>query len=142
MDHLTPAVPELELAGNPTRRADRQARAHPRRIGEKEHELDVARFILDQHLEGRARASVRRFMMLGDRRLDRDDRIGNSVADLRPCAPVEGREGQMEQDVHDPRALGLSEQPVEQLRVLRSDAGQRAGRREQRVEERRAHGGL
>ena len=105
MDDLAPSVPELELAGNPARRADRQARAHPVMIGEKEHELDVAGLVLDQHLERRARARIRRLAMLGDPGLDGDDRVGNSVADFRPRAPVERGVGQVEQHVDDARAL-------------------------------------
>ena len=140
MDDLPPSVPKLELAGDPARRADRQARAHPVVVGEEEHQLHVAGVVLDQHLERRARARVRRLAMLRHLGLDGDDRVGNGVADLGARAPVDGRLGQVEQDVDDARALRLVEQPVEQFRVLRPDPRQGAGRGEQRVEQGRAHG--
>ena len=140
MDDLPAAVPELELAGDPARRADRQPRAHPFVIGEEEDELDVAGVVLDQHLERRPRARVRRLAMLGHPGLDGDDRVGNRVADLGPRAPVDGRLRQVEQDVDHPRALGLVEQAVEQFRVLRPDPRQRAGGREQRIEQRGTRG--
>ena len=134
MDDLPPAVPELELAGNPARGADRQPRAHPFVIGEEEDQLDVAGVVLDQHLERRPRARVRRLAMLGHLGLDGDDRVGNRVADLGPRAPVDGRLRQMEEDVDHPRALRLIEQAIEQFRVLRPDPRQGAGGREQRIE--------
>ena len=142
MDDLSPAVPELELARDPAPGADRQLRAHPFGIGEEEHELDVAGVVLDQHLERRARARASRLVMLGHRRLDGDDRVGNGVADLRPRAPVDGRVRQVEQHVDDPRPFGFVEQAVEQFRVLRSDPRQRGGGREQGIEQGRAHGRL
>ena len=135
MNHLAAAVPELELAGNPAGGADRQPRPHPFMIGEEEHQLDVARIVLDQHLERRPRARVRRPAMLGHPRLDGDDRVGNRVADLGARAPVDGRLRQVEEDVDHPRALAPVEQPVEQLGVLRPDPGQGARGREQRIEE-------
>src|ERR1700677_2787863 len=48
MNHLAPAVPKLELAGNPARGSDRQPRPHPFMIGEEEHQLDVAGVVLEQ----------------------------------------------------------------------------------------------
>ena len=56
MNHLAESVIDFELAGDPAGCADGQARADPLGVGEKEHELDVAGFVLDQHLERRARA--------------------------------------------------------------------------------------
>ena len=109
-------------------------------VGEEEDKLDVAGVILDQHLERRPRASVRRLAMLGHNRLDGHDRVGNGVADLGPRAPVDGRLGQMEEDVDDPRALGLIEQAIEQFGVLRPDPRQRAGGREHGIEKIGAHG--
>ena len=142
MNDLPVSVPQLELARNPAGRADWQARAHPGMIGEEEHEFDVAGLVLDQHLERGARTRVGRLVMLGDLRLDGDDRVGDGVADLGARAPVERGVGQVEEHVHDPRALGLAEEPVEELGVLRPDSRQRAGGREQRVEKGRAHGRL
>ena len=75
--------------------------------------------------------------MLGHPGLDGDDRAGNRVADLGTRAPIDGRLRQVEEDVDHPRALGLIEQTVEQLRVLRPDPRQGAGGREQRIEQRR-----
>ena len=139
MDDLPPAVPEFELARDPALGPDRQLRAHPFVVGEEEDKLDVAGVILDQHLERRARARVRRLAMLGHNRLDGHDRVRNGVADLGPRAPVDGRLGQMEEDVDDPRPLGFIEQAIEQFGVLRPDPRQRAGGCEQRVKQGRAH---
>ncbi len=140
VDDLVPPVPALELAGNPAGRTDGQARAHPGMISEKEHKLDVAGLVLDQHRERRARARIWRLAMLGDFCLDGDDRVGNGVTDLGPRAPVERGVGQVEQHIHHPRAFGLAEQPVEELCVLWPDPRQRSGRREQRIEKGGAHG--
>ncbi len=140
MHHLATAVPKLEPARDPTLGADRQLRAHPFVVGEEEHELDVAGVVLDQHLERRPRARASRLAMLGHRRLDRHDRVRDRIADLGAGAPVDSRLRQVEQDIDHPRPLRLVEQAIEQLRVLRPDPRQRAGRREQRVEKRGAHG--
>ena len=139
MDDLPPAVPKLELARDPAPGPDRQFRAHPFVVGEEEDEFDVAGVVLDQHLERRARARVRRLAMLGHGRLDGHDRVGNRVADFRPRAPVDGRLRQVEEDVDHPRALGLVEQAVEEFRVLRPDSRQGDCRGEERIEERRTH---
>ena len=139
VNNLAESVIELELAGDPASRSHRQARADPLGIGEKEDELDVAGVVLDQHLERRTRARARRLAMLRDFCLDSHDRSWNRVADFRPRAPVDGRMGQMEQHVDDPRALRLVEQAVEKFCILGSDPRQRLGRGEQRIEEGRAH---
>jgi hypothetical protein len=47
MNHLQMAVPQLQLAGDPARRADRQDLLDPVRIGEEEHKFDVAGVVLD-----------------------------------------------------------------------------------------------
>ena len=142
MDDLAVAVPQLQLAGNPAGRADRQARADPFVIGEKEYQFDVAGVVLDQHLERRARTRARRFAMLRDPGLDGHDRSRDRVADLRARPPVEGRRGQMKQHVDHSRALGLVEQAVEQSCVLGSDPRQRPGRSEQRIKDGGAHAAL
>ena len=142
VNDLADAVIELELAGDPACRADRQARAHPLGIGEEKDKHDIAGVVLDQHLERRARAQVWGRPVLRDPRLDGDEGPGNRVADLWPRPPVERRIGQVEQHVEHARALRPVEQPVEQFCVLGSDPGQRGGRGEQGVEKRRAHAAL
>ncbi len=142
MNDLPDAVVELEPAGNPAGRADRQASAHPFGIRQEEHQFDVAGVVFDQDLERRLRAEALRRAMLHDFRLERDDRAGNGVADFRPRAPVERRIGQVEQHVENARALRSIEQAVEQFGVLGSDPGKRGSRGEQRIEERRAHDGV
>ena len=139
MHHLAAAVPKLELAGNPARGPDRQPRPHPFMIGEEEDQLDVSGVVLDQHLERRSGTRIRRPAMLSHLGLDRDDRARNRVADLRTRAAVDRSLRQVEEDVDHPRALGLIEQAVEQLRVLGPDPRQGAGGREQGIESRGTH---
>ena len=111
-------------------------------IGEEKDQLDVPGVVLDQHLERRPGARVWRPVVLGHLGFDGDDRARNRVADLGARAAVDGRLRQMEEDVEDPRALRLVEQPVEELRVLWPDPWQGVGRREQRIEQGGAHPSL
>jgi hypothetical protein len=78
-------------------------------------------------------------VVLGHLGFDGDDRARNRVADLGARAAVDGRLRQMEEDVEDPRALRLAEQPVEELRVFWPDPWQGVGRREERIESRGTH---
>ena len=139
MNHLAPAIPELDLAGNPARRADRQPRAHPFMIGEEEDQFDVACIVLDQHLERRPGARVWRPMVFCHPGFDGDDRSRNRIANLGARTAVDDRLRQVEENVEDPRALRLAEQPVEELRVFWPDPGQGVGRREQGIESRGTH---
>ena len=78
-------------------------------------------------------------MVLGHPGFDGDDGARNRVADLGARAPVDGRLRQVEEDVEDPRALRLAEEPVEELRVFWPDPWQGVGRREQGIESRGTH---
>ena len=127
------AVPHLELARDPTRRAERQPLLDPFDIGEEEDEFDVAGVVLDQNLE-RTLAVARRRPVLGDAHLQRRDGVASGVADFRARAPVDRGDRQMEQYVEHPRAVRPIEQFVEQLGVLRPDARQGARGGEQGVE--------
>src|SRR5262252_3636397 len=62
MHDLAMALPKLEFAGNPTRRANWQTRFDPMMIGEKKDEENVPSLILDQNLVRRLRARARRIV--------------------------------------------------------------------------------
>ena len=53
MHNLAMALPKLELAGNPSYGAERQASFDPMVVGEKKDEENVAGLILDEHFVGR-----------------------------------------------------------------------------------------
>ena len=139
MHHLPAAVPELELAGDPARGADRQPRPHPFMIGEEEDQLDVAGVVLDQHLERRPRARVWRPVVLGHLGFDGDDRARNRVANLRARAPVDGRLRQVEKDIEDPRALRACRAAGRRASRSLARCRQGVGRREQGIEGRGTH---
>src|SRR5277367_1309524 len=108
-------------------------------VSQEKDQLDVPGFVLDQHFERRPGTRIWRPVVLGHLSLDGDDRARNRVANLGARAAVDGRLRQVEEDVEDPRALGLAEQPVEELRVFWPDPGQGVGRREQGIESRGTH---
>jgi hypothetical protein len=140
MDHLQMAVPEFELAGDPARLAERQRLLDPIDIGEEEDQLDIACVVLDEDFEGRLGARAWRRAIFGDLDLDGCDLIARGVADFGAGAPVERGVGQVKQHIERQRAA--SEQPVEELDVLRSKPWQRRDRRKERIEQRGAHQSL
>ena len=140
MDHLQIAVPDLQLAGDPARRAQRQAVAHPFFVVAEKHQFDVAGVVLDQDFERCLGARAGRRAMLDDAHFQSRDRAALRVADFRPRAAVERRVGQMEENVDDPRAAMPIKQAVEQLGVFWADAGQCAGGREKGIEQGGSHG--
>ena len=89
MDHLQLAVPQLQLAGHPARRADRQALLDPLDLARKNTSSTSPVSSSTSTLYGALRARARRRAMLDDARLDRGDRVALGLGDFRPGAAVD-----------------------------------------------------
>ena len=75
-----------------------------------------------------------------DRHLQRHHGARNGVADLRPRPAVDDLARQMQQQIDQPRRLAPAEQILQQLVLLRTDAGQAGYGSKQRIEQAGAHG--
>jgi hypothetical protein len=84
----------------------------------------------------------RRRPQIGHRGAKQHDFADRRLRDFRPLPPVDGRIGQMRQQVEHARAVASSGETVEMLGDFRPDAGQRRCGGEERSQNMRAHGGF
>ena len=134
MDHLAPAVPQLDLAGNVAALAHGQDLLQAGLLAVEEDQGHVSRLVL--HEDPIRRAAARRWSTVGD---DGDgERHGlahGSVGDRALHLPGDAAGRDVEEQIRDARRLaGLAEEPVEEGGDLRPHAGQGGGRGEQWIE--------
>ncbi len=137
MDHLAEGVVKLDQAGHPAGFADRQGLFDPAGIGAEEDQGQVAGLVFGQHAP---RAFSARRAMLDDPHFESRDGADRRLGDFGPVAAVDAGKGKMQQQINSARgAVGVAEQPIEQLAGLGADAGQSAGAGEKGIEKRRPH---
>ena len=144
MHHLAHAVVEFDRAGDEAPFSDGKEAFEPPARGVEEDEGDVAGLVLNEDLVGRTAASRRGRPMDRDGDGERHRLAHGSLGDRALHLPRDAAVWQVEQQVDDPRGLPcVAEQPVEQRRDLRPDAGSRAAgaKSGSRREGRRAMGG-
>src|SRR5690606_22700148 len=74
-----------------------------------------------------------------NRDLDRDNRAGLDLAQLRAGAPVDSAGRQVEEEVYEPWLVLAPEQAAIQFLELRADTRKRRDRREERIEQSGPH---
>ena len=139
MHDLRDAVIHLQGAGDVALGADRQQLLDVAGFGPEEGQHHVAGVVAGINEERRARVARRWRAVTVDGHLQRDDGSLRGVADFRPRPAVDHAGRQMQQQIHQPRRLIAAEQIAEQFVLLRPDAGKGRDRREQRIEQSRAH---
>ena len=142
MDHLGSAVEPLHRAGHPPRLADGQLLLQIDAAPTEEDEAELARLVMDHDAIRHVATSRRGRDVPVHAHLDRRDPPFRCVRDLRPCGAVNAAVRQVQQEIDHARGharVGSSQQSIEHARELRPDARQRFERREDRIEEGRAH---
>ncbi len=135
VDHLPPAVPELDLSGNEASLADGKELFEPQPLRVEEDEGHVAGLVFHEHPVGRAAAARRggpvRDDGHGKRHRLADRRVGDRTLELARNSAAR----QVQEEVEHPRRLPLvAEETVEKRRNFGADAGQGCRRSKQRVE--------
>ena len=139
MHHLQHPVVKGGSAGHDTAFADRQElfQKIPARVEVGQRE--VAGLIAGVDLIRHAGTVRRRWPVAIHGHCDGHDGIGNDVAQLRPCSPVDRARRQVKEQVEDACRLIATEQPAVELFQPRPDTGKRGDRRKQRIEQARPH---
>ena len=139
MHDLRDAVIHLQRAGDVALLAHRQQLFDIAGFGAEEGQHDVAGVVAGIDQIGRAGVARRRRAMAIDGDLQRHHGSLDGVADLWPRPAVDDLARQMQQQVDQPRRLVAAEQILQQLVLLRTDAGQAGHGSKQRIEQAGAH---
>ena len=139
MHDLRHAVEHLQGAGDVTLRADRQQFLDIARRAAKIGQHHVAGIVAGMDQMRRAGIARGRWPVTVDRHFQRHHGSRHRVADLRPRAAIDHARRQMQQQIDQPWRLVAAKQVAKQLVLFRPDAGKARDRREQRIEQSRAH---
>ena len=139
MHDLRDAVVHLERAGDVALLADRQQLLDIAGLGAEERQHDVAGVVAGIDEVRRARVARRGRAVAIDGDLQRHHGSLDRVADFWPGPAVDDLARQMQQQVDQPRRLVAAEQVLQQLVLLRTDAGQAGHGSKQRIEQAGAH---
>ncbi|MEY9827202.1 hypothetical protein ABIF75_010848 [Bradyrhizobium japonicum] len=139
MHDLRDAVIHLQRARDVALLANRQQLFDIAGLGAEEGQYDVAGVVAGIHEIGRAGVARRRWAVAIDGDLQRHHGSLDGVADLWPRTAVDDLARQMQQQVNQARRLIAAEQVLQQLVLLRTDAGQAGHGSKQRIERAGAH---
>ncbi len=141
MHHRGAAVEPVDLAADRHFCVDRQLLFQPRRLSAEEDQRQFAGLVMQEDAIGNVAFAAWRHLVAVDARRDRHDRALRRAGDSRLVAPVDQREGRVEEQVDDPAILQrlAPEQLHQQLGDLRADARKARNGGKQRIENGGAH---